>query len=85
MIEIPRGWTNAMYDSSSQQYLEQILLNGLIAAGIGRKEGRQAFTSQPRILRFAFEHVLYVHHMWHADTIHEIDPVRAQEMKLKFY
>ena len=46
MIGIPHGWSNVIYHSSSQ-HPEKILLNGLIAGGIDRKEGRQDVTSRP--------------------------------------
>ena len=36
MFGIPHGWTNVIYHSSSQHYLDTILLNGLIAGRIGR-------------------------------------------------
>ena len=42
MSETPHGRTNVIDQSSSQQYLDQILLHGLIAGRIGRKEGIQA-------------------------------------------
>ena len=43
VIAIPREWTNAICHSSSLQYRDKILLNGLTAGGIGRSED-----SEPR-------------------------------------
>ena len=40
--EIPHGWTKVIYNLSSQQFFDQIMLNCLIAGGTGSKEGRQA-------------------------------------------
>ena len=40
MIEISHGQTNEIHHPSSLQHLETILLNGLMAGGIGRREGR---------------------------------------------
>ena len=45
MIEIPHGWTNVIYHSRSQQYFDTILLTGLIAVGMGRKEGKHTFSA----------------------------------------
>ena len=42
VIEIPHGWTNVIYHSNYQQYLDTFLFNGLIAGETGRKESRQA-------------------------------------------
>ena len=42
VIEMLRGWTNVIDHSSSKQYLNKTLFNGLIAGGRGRNEGRQA-------------------------------------------
>ena len=54
MVEIPHVWTNVIHHSSSQQYLGNILLGGLIAGGTTRKEGRQVcYFSAARFLRKA--------------------------------
>ena len=37
MFETPRGWANVICHASSQQYLDKILLHGLIAGGIGQE------------------------------------------------
>ena len=42
VIEIPQGWKNVIYHSKSQQYLDTILLNGLIAGGTYGNESREA-------------------------------------------
>ena len=91
-IKIPQGWTNVIYHTKSQQYLDTMLLNGLIAGGIGRKEGRHAWFSaaHPQESKAAPERkswepqlVPYFHHKWHTDTIYDIDLVKAKEMDLK--
>ena len=49
-IETPHGWTIVTGHSCSHQYLDNILLNGLIAGGMGRKESQtRIFTSRPRV------------------------------------
>ena len=78
MIEIPNGWTNAIYHSSAQKYLDKLLLNGLIAGGTGRKEGRQAcyFSAAHSQIGEAVlgqggsgpQIVPYMHHKWYTDT-----------------
>ena len=50
VIKIPHGWSNVFCHQSSQQHIYKILLNGLIAGGIGRKEAGKHVTTRPRIL-----------------------------------
>ena len=67
----------------------------LIVGGTGRKEGRQACyfsaahpqDSKVLLCRKCWQSQLvpYVHRKWHADTIYEIDLVKAQHMCLSFY
>ena len=47
-IQTPHGWTYAVYHSSFQQYLDKILLIGLIARAIGKK-GDKYVTSRPHL------------------------------------
>ena len=63
MIEIPHGWTNVTYhsasQSSSQQYLDTILLNGLILGGTVRKQCRPACyfsAAHPQKSKAVFDH-----------------------------
>ena len=42
MVEIPHGWTNIINHSSSQQFVDKLLSNGLFTGGTGRQKGRQA-------------------------------------------
>ena len=95
MIEITHGWRNVIAHSSTQQHLDTILLNDLIAGGIVRRESRQAchFSAVHLQKRRAIldqkgwkpQIVPYVHHKWHADTIDDIDMVKAQDMGPEFY
>ena len=79
--------------SSSPQYLDKFLFNGLIEGGIDRKESTQA-------CHFSAEHphqskavldleslqpqlVPYVHRMWHTDMACESYQVKAQRICLK--
>ena len=84
-----------VYHSFSQQYLAKTTLNGLIAGGTGRKEGRQACcfpAAHPQESKGAPDRrswepqfVPYEHHKWHTNTIYGIDLVKAQEMGLKCF
>ena len=95
MIEMPHGWMNVIYHSSSQQYLDTFLLRGLIAEGIGRKEGTQAWyfpAAHPQKSKAVLDRkswkpqiVPHVHHKWHTATIYEIDLVKTQQMRLQFH
>ena len=72
-----------------------MLLNGMTAGGMGRKEGRQACyfsAAHPEESKAVLnpkswvpQIVLHVHHKWHTDTIYEIDLVKTQDMDLKYY
>ena len=69
------------YHSRCQQYLDKTLLNGLIAGGIGRKEGRQSSyfsAAHPQKSKAVLCHkclkppiVPCVHPEWHTDTTEE--------------
>ena len=86
MIEITHGWRNVIAHSSTQQHL---------AGGTGREEGRQAchFSAvHPQKSKAVLDQkgwkpqiVPYIHHKWHADTIDDIDMVKAQDMGPEFY
>ena len=86
------AWKNVIYHSSSQQYLDKTLLNGLIARGIGRKVSRQACSfsvAHPQQSKAVLDRkswqpllVLYVQHKWHTDTGDEIDVVKTEDMGL---
>ena len=70
-------------------------MNGLIAEGIGREEGRRAcyFSAAhpqkskavPHLKNRQPQLVLSVHQKWHTDTIYEIDLINAQEMGLTYF
>ena len=48
MVEVPHGWTNVMYHSSSKQYFANMLLHGLTAGGIRRNEDRRSCYCLPK-------------------------------------
>ena len=78
--------TNVIYHSSSQQHLDKNMLQGLIAGGTGRREGRQecyfsAAHSQeseaiPDRSSWHTQLVPYVHNKRPTDTIYQIDMVQ---------
>ena len=94
IVEILHGWTYSIQHSSSQPYLEKILLHGLLAGGIGSEEGRQACycsaahsqQSKAVLDRKSLQpHIVPdVHHKWHTDTVYETDLLKAQDMSLTF-
>ena len=71
----------------SQQFFDKLLLNGLTAAGTGRKEGRQAcYFSAAHLQKskavleqksWQPQVVPCVHHKWHTAIIFEIDLVKS--------
>ena len=77
------------------QHLDTILLNGLIARGIGRKEGRRAWyfsATHPQQSKAVLDQKSWqpqivpdVNHMWHTEAVHEFDLANTQDMGLKFY
>ena len=95
IIETPQGRTHAIYHSSSQQYLDKMLLNGLIAGGMGRIDGRQACYFSAALSRESkavpgqksCEPLLvpYVDHKWHTHTVYATDLVKALEMGQTVY
>ena len=94
LIDTPLGWTNAIFQSCSQQYLDKILLNGLIAGGKGRHMlllGRASSTKRSRTCSEKLAGTdrslqsSQVGHRWHTHTAYEIDLVKAQEIGVYIY
>ena len=95
MIENPHGRTNVIYHSSSQQYLDKMMLNEMIAGRTSKKEGREAClfsAAHPQQSKAVPDRkscqpriVPSVHHKWHTETVCEDDLVKAKDVGLKFY
>ena len=91
MIERPRGWRDVIFTIRSQEFIDQVPLNGLLAGGTRGKEGTHAcyyaaaYSQKNKAGPDLKSSQPHAHHKWHTDQVCKTDQVKAQEMGPNFF